>query len=200
MREKQTGQAAENLSDPIAMIKANPHVFVVPGILLIILGIGMLAAPYLATLTVEYVLGFTALFIAIPILYDTVMNNNKSGRASAAEIGILSFAVGLFILLKPFESAEVLTLALGIYFLADGLARAFMAFEVRESKGWRFMLILGSIASVILGVLIIVIYPVTSQWLLGWLAGLNILLSGTMILLLGLKVRNANEALATTGD
>ena len=65
----------------------------------------------------------------------------------------------------------------GAVFLAKGVFQVVMGFQMRPHAGWGWMLTAG-ILSIIVGLIILIQWPVSTAYALGYLAGISLIFSG----------------------
>lgn len=152
------------------------------GVVLVAVGVLSLAFPLLAALSLNLVAGLTLLAGGIAALAHAYRVHGWQGRAVQILLGVLYTAGGLVFIVNPFFSLLALTLALGIFFAADGIARILMAMQIRPYGGWG--LFLGSgLLSFLLGALVLLGLP--GRWsvaILGLVVGVNMILTGAAFL------------------
>jgi uncharacterized membrane protein HdeD (DUF308 family) len=85
-----------------------------------------------------------------------------------------------------------LTIVVGAYFLAEGVATILYALEHRRelSERWSWLLISGAMDIIIAG-LIIAGLPGSAEWAIGLLAGLNLMFGGCTLIGMALAARKA---------
>ena len=96
--------------------------------------------------------------------------------------------VGLLILLHPLAGAAALGLMLALYFLFDGFASVGFAWELRPRQGWKWLMFNG-VVSLLLAVIFIVGWPITSAWLIGLMIGISLFFDGLSLLMLVLAAK-----------
>lgn len=102
--------------------------------------------------------------------------------------GLLFFVAGLIAIFVPMVAAEMLTLLLGVSLIVGGLFRLVAAFQLRPADGWGWIAFSAAIA-VLLGIEIIVGWPMSGLWVLGMLLGIDLIFNGIAILMLGFKLK-----------
>ena len=153
------------------------------GILLIIGGVIILGDVVIATAVTVLFIGWMALILGIIGVIASLFKIGKGGGfwstlLSGALVGVL----GLMILRHPEIGAGVITLMAGIIFLVGGIVRLIAGFE---SGPGRWALIIGGIAGIILG-LIVLFNPVQATFtLLGILLGVQLLVDGVTLIFWG---------------
>ncbi|WP_066532567.1 DUF308 domain-containing protein [Erythrobacter sp. CCH5-A1] len=156
--------------------------FVVLGAVLVVVGVLSLAFPLLAALSFNLVVGLTLLAGGIAALVHAFRVHGWQGRAVQIMLGVLYLLGGLVFLANPFAGLLALTLALGAFFAADGIARMLMAAQIRPQRGWGLFLVSG-LLSLLLGALVLLGLP--GGWslaVLGLVVGLNMILTGAAFL------------------
>jgi uncharacterized membrane protein HdeD (DUF308 family) len=90
---------------------------------------------------------------------------------------LLTFLVGLWLIIEPHNGTLTLTLVLGIYFLLMGLTRIVVAFIGRgqPNAGW---VGLSGVCGLIIGILVLVKFPSSADWAIGLLVGIDLIFLG----------------------
>jgi uncharacterized membrane protein HdeD (DUF308 family) len=96
---------------------------------------------------------------------------------------------GAYLIARPGLELAGLTLALAIFFIAEGVADIIAWFSTRKIGGSAWILLNG-IITLGLGMLIWNRWPATSLWFVGTLVGISLLMAGTARLMMALAVRN----------
>ena len=110
-------------------------------------------------------------------------------------LGILYIFVGGYLLLNPIAGLVSLTLVLAIYLFAEGVLEFILSFRLRPMPGWGWLLFDG-IVTLILAMMIWRTWPLSTEWAIGILVGINMLFSGISRLMLSLAARRVLSELA----
>jgi len=104
----------------------------------------------------------------------------------------LAVLAGLILLAQPAQGVLTLTIVVGAYFLAEGIATIMYALEHRRelSGRWSWMLIAG-LMDILIAAIIITGLPGSALWAIGLLVGINLLFGGTTLIGVALAARNA---------
>ena len=88
------------------------------------------------------------------------------------------------------QAVLTLTIIVGAYFLAEGIATIMYALEHRQklSERWSWLLMSGAMDIIIAG-LIVAGLPGSAEWAIGLLAGLNLLFGGATLIGMALAAR-----------
>src|SRR3954454_20263397 len=166
--------------------------FLIEGILLVILGLAAMILPPLATLAVTILLGWMFLISGIAGLALTFWARGMPGFWWSLLSAALAIVGGLVLVAQPVQGTVTLTIVIGVYFLAEGVATIMYALEHRRelSGRWSWLAISGAVDIVIAGIIISGL-PGTAMWALGLLVGINLLFGGLTMIGMALAARNA---------
>lgn len=155
---------------------------VVVGILLVIAGIVILGHSVLATVVSIRFLGWMSLIVGIVVLVTSLVTIRRGATWSAALGGGLLAVLGVLILDNTAAAALTLTLIAGALFLVGGIVRLVMAAEDTEA---RWLLVLSGLASLVLGLIVLLNWAEASFTLLGVLLGVEAIVEGITLALVG---------------
>ena len=105
--------------------------------------------------------------------------------------GALYVAAGIFAIINPLLASLVLTLMLCAGLIAAGVVRAAHAFQL-PAGSQRTLLMLSGLASLILGLAIVVQWPVNSLFVLGILLAMDLIFHGVGWMVFGFWLRKAH--------
>jgi uncharacterized membrane protein HdeD (DUF308 family) len=95
--------------------------------------------------------------------------------------------LGIIIVVNPMVSAQALTILLAFFFIFGGIFRIVSALVAREYNwGW---LLFSGIIGLLLGLSIWRHWPYSGLWIIGIFIGVEMLLAGLWLLMLGLAAR-----------
>lgn len=152
------------------------------GALLVIGGLIVLGNAVLATAISVYLIGWMALVAGVVLFVGALFRIRSGGFWSAALGGAILAVLGLFILRNPLVGAATLTLIAGSLFFVSGLTRVLVAFQI---VGARAPLIVSGLASIVLGLIVLLNMATATLTLLGVLLGVQTLLEGLTVLAFG---------------
>jgi uncharacterized membrane protein HdeD (DUF308 family) len=184
----------------LAHLARNWWVFVLRGVVAILFGVLAFIRPGITIEVLVLLFAFWALFDGIFALISSV------GAAEAHEpwwplvlIGLLGIAAGIVTLKWPGITALALLLVIAYWSILRGILEIVAAVRMRnliQGEGW---FILGGIASITFGVLLI-IYPGSGLLAVIWLVGLYAVIFGISLLMLGFRLKGlAGELPAPAG-
>lgn len=173
-------------------MRAHWKVFLAEGVLLAVMGLAALLLPQVAGLAVTILLGWLFLITGIGGLVVTFWARGMPGFWWSLISAALAVLAGGVLLARPMQGILTLTIVVGAYFLAEGVATILYALEHRRelSERWSWLLISGAMDIVIAG-LIIAGLPGSAEWAIGLLAGLNLMFGGATLIGMALAARKA---------
>jgi uncharacterized membrane protein HdeD (DUF308 family) len=166
--------------------------FLFEGILLAVLGLAAMIVPPVASLAVTILLGWLFLVSGIAGLALTFWARGLPGFWWSLISAALAVLAGLILLAQPAQGILTLTIVVGAYFLAEGVATIMYALEHRRelSGRWSWMLVAG-LMDILIAAIIIMGLPQSALWALGLLVGINLLFGGASLIGVALAARNA---------
>ena len=174
-----------------AAVREHWKAFLFEGILLAILGLAAIIVPPLASLAVTIFLGWMFLVSGIGGLIITFWARQMPGFWWSLISAALAVLAGIVLLMRPVQGTLTLTIVVGAYFLAEGVATIMYALEHRRelSQRWGWMLTAG-LMDIIVASVIIAGLPGSALWAIGLLVGLNLMFGGATLIGMALAARN----------
>ncbi|MCK1721808.1 HdeD family acid-resistance protein [Bradyrhizobium sp. 141] len=174
-------------------VKAHWKAFLFEGILLVVLGIAALILPPLASLAIAIFLGWMFLISGIGGLIVTYWARSTPGFWWSLISAALAVLAGMLLLARPMQAVLTLTIVLGAYFLAEGVATIMYALEHRRelSGRWSWLLISG-LVDIAISFMVITGLPSSAEWAIGVLVGINLLFGGASLIGMALAARHSN--------
>jgi uncharacterized membrane protein HdeD (DUF308 family) len=158
------------------------------GVLMIILGLIAMLAPWEFGIVIVLVVGWAAIFNgAVQFIY--AFRTHSGGRAILeAILGVIYIIAGIYLLTHPAGGLLALTLLLACFLLLYGVVALGLAFHMRPLAGWGWILV-DAIVTILLGVLIWAHWPLNAEWVVGTLFGISIIMSGVTRLMISMAFR-----------
>jgi uncharacterized membrane protein HdeD (DUF308 family) len=172
-------------------VRARWKAFLVEGILLALLGLAAIIIPPLASLAVTIFLGWMFLVSGIAGLALTFWARPMPGFWWSLISAVLAIGAGIILLARPVQGTLTLTIVVGAYFVAEGVATIMYALEHRRelSGRWSWMLVAG-LMDIVISFFIIAGLPGSALWAIGLLVGINLLIGGTALIGMALAARS----------
>lgn len=171
----------EELLRPIAKVGGLVRML---GIGLLILGGLSIYSPQVGGMTVSVIVG---VLLIIGGLMRTAFAWLSPGWGSLflkMLVGILTIVAGGYMIANPDSGAQALAMVLVFYLFADGITTLLIAIRLPPVAGGAWML-LGAIASLLIGVLMWMKWPVSGELAIGVLIGIKLILDGVELVGVG---------------
>ena len=190
---KDTGNDISKLQSAMsAAVKAHWKAFLFEGIVLALLGLAAMIVPPLASLAVTIFLGWMFLISGIAGLVVTFWARQMPGFWWSLFSAALAVLAGIILLARPVQGILTLTIVVGAYFLAEGVATIMYALEHRRelSERWSWLLVAG-LMDILIAFMIISGLPGSAEWAIGLLVGINLVLGGASLVGMALAARKS---------
>ncbi len=164
--------------------------YLIQGILMIAAGALALIYPLLASVAMVFLLAW------VLIISGVVQGIGLIGARQVPHFWLqlisvaLSIIVGLLLLRQPQGGLQLFTVLLLIYFLVEGLAKLIFALSIRPFPNWGWVLASGLVGLFLAAYLFANLSSV-SEWVLGFLLGIQLLVEGAAITYLAWRVRES---------
>jgi uncharacterized membrane protein HdeD (DUF308 family) len=106
-------------------------------------------------------------------------------------LGILYIIAGFVAFENPLLTAAWLTLILGAALCASGIVRIFLSFNMQHGSPWIWVVVSGVI-TLLLGLIILAHWPVSSLWTLGIFLGVDLVFAGASWIGIGIGLRQGS--------
>jgi uncharacterized membrane protein HdeD (DUF308 family) len=177
-------------SEMSAAVREHWKAFLIEGILLAVLGLAAIVAPWIAGLAFTIFLGWMFLISGVAGLAMTFWARQMPGFWWSLISAVLAVGAGIILLTRPAQGVLTLTIVIGAYFLAEGVASIMYALEHRRelSERWSWMVFAG-VLDVLISAMIIAGLPGSAEWAIGLLVGINLLFGGASLIGMALAAR-----------
>lgn len=163
---------------------------IVWGVLLIVLGMVAVGAPFLAAVAVNAVLAWLIILAGIVHIVIAFHAHGAGSLIWRLLVGLAYLLFGGYLILHPALAVAALTLVLASLFLIEGILEIVMFFRMRSVRGSSWVLVEG-IITLLLGIMIYAQWPSSSLWAIGTLVGVSMIISGVTRVMLSMAVRKA---------
>ncbi len=152
------------------------------GIVLVILGVCVLAAPVATGAAAVTIVGGLMSIAGLVECFHTLWATTVPLRITWLLVGLVTLICGVLVMAHPILGLGFLTILLAVYFFADGFMKIIAAFNFAAHRG-RF--IFSGILSLVLAYLIWSNWPFSGGWAVGILVGVNLIFTGILIFAVG---------------
>lgn len=164
--------------------------FIALGCLMILLGGFAIVAANIATLATVLMFGLLLMLIGVAQIAQAIQARYWSGFGLHACGGLLYTVTGALLVLTPTAGAVTLTLILAVLFIAGGVVRLLLARRTGSENRAIGLYVAGGL-SLVLGVLVAFGWPGISMYLIGLYVGVELMVAGAGLMLLGIEGRAA---------
>ncbi len=173
---------SEHLAGEGALERRRTGWDIVLGIAVVVAGAVVLGHVATASLVSILFTGWMALIGGIVLVVGAIVGWRSGARRSDLLAGVLFVILGIGFLRNPGAGLLVLTLLAGSLLVLGGVARVAAAFEAEAPRA---MLFVNGIVTFLLGLLILLRWPVSALWLLGTIIGVQLLIDGVTLAVAG---------------
>ena len=166
------------------------------GVAFIILGVLAVGSPALAAVAVNAVIAWLIVLAGVVHLSLAFYAHRVGSVLWKLLVGLAYIFFGIYLIAHPALGVASLTLVLALLFLVEGIFDIALFFQMRAIGGSSWILVDG-IITLALGLMIYLRWPSSSNWAIGTLVGVSLIISGVTRLMLSLAVRRAAADLAS---
>ncbi len=159
------------------------------GIAFVVLGMVGLGASFVLTMASVMIFGIILLIGGGYQFVDAFRYTGWKSRLSHILIAILYVIAGVIIMNDPMGASSIFTMMIAGALIAIGIVRIFMAFQMKQVKGWIWVLIAG-IAAIVLGGMIVAEWPESGLWVIGMFIAIEMLFAGWGMVMMALAARD----------
>lgn len=184
---------ASPASSDLRPLRAKWGWIVALGVVYVIAGMIALGSVAMATLASVFVVGIMMIVAGVAEVINAFQIKTWGKFILWVLLGLLYIVGGFVTFQNPVLAAVLLTLILGASLVASGVMRIILAFSVKGAPAWGWIL-LSSIVTLLLGILILMRWPVSSIYILGMFLGIDLIFAGAGWIGLGWGLRQENKA------
>lgn len=182
------------LAADVEEIRSSWSWFLVLGILFIILGAVCVIGDVTATFATVLVFGWLLLISGIFALIHGFRTHTWSGFLLSLLSALFRGFTGYLLIRYPLAGAESLTLILASFFIVGGLFRAIGAGMLKFPRwGWS---VFSGLVSLVLGIMLLVQFPISSIWFIGFAIGVDLIVDGASLIGLATAIHSLPGPLA----
>jgi uncharacterized membrane protein HdeD (DUF308 family) len=181
----------------IAPLRAKWGWILALGIVYVIAGFVALGSVVLATVASVLIVGVMMIVAGVAEIINAFQLQGWGRFLLWALLGALYIVAGFVTFENPALAAAVLTLLLGASLVASGIVRIILAFSMKREQPWIWLL-LSSIVTLLLGLLILAHWPVSSVYVLGIFLGVDLVVAGVGWIALSLALHRGEPSPSRT--
>jgi uncharacterized membrane protein HdeD (DUF308 family) len=157
------------------------------GVVAIVIGCVAILIPAVFSVGAAIFAGWVLVIVSAFLTAAAFSAHSVGSVAVRLAWAVLTFIVGIWLIVEPHNGTLTLTLVLGIYFLLMGLTRITVAFLGRGQPNAGLVGLSGA-CGLLIGILVLVKFPSSADWAIGLLIGIDLIFAGwtlTSVALLG---------------
>lgn len=162
------------------------------GIVFLVLGVAAVAFPWLATLSVEMIIGALLLTGGIAQMLQSFSVPRWRGTLPGFVLAGLAIITGLLMLFFPVAGIITLTMLVTLFFLLSGTAKILFAVQIKPAMGWGWTMVSG-LMSLGLALFILFKFNEALPWVLGLLVGIDLVITGFWMMALAASFKKMND-------
>ena len=172
----------------VAPLRAKWGWIVALGVVYVFAGFVALGSVVMATVASVLVVGIMMIIAGAAEIINAFQIKSWGRFLFWLALGVLYIVAGFVAFDNPLLTAVWLTLILGAALVASGIVRIFLGFNMQHGSPWIWVVVSGLI-TLLLGVIILVHWPVSSLWTLGIFLGVDLVFAGASWIGLGMGLR-----------
>jgi len=176
------------VSSDTAPLRAKWGWIVALGVVYVIAGFIALGSVVMATVASVLVVGVMMIVAGVAEVFSAFQIKSWGKFLLWALLGVLYIIAGFVTFENPLLAAALLTLILGASLVASGIMRIILSFSMKRETPWVWVLLSGVI-TLLLGLLILAHWPVSSLYILGVFLGIDLIMAGAAWIGLGFGLR-----------
>ena len=162
------------------------------GVGLVILGALAVWAPQVTGMTVSVIVGVVLILGGILRTSFAWIAAGWGSLFLRAAVGILTIIAGGYMIMQPDLGSRALAIVLVFYLFADGITSLIFAARFPPAAGGAWLL-LGAVASLVIGVLMYMQWPASGELAVGILIGIKLILDGSTLIGVGSVAKAAAD-------
>ena len=176
------------VSSDTAPLRAKWGWIVALGVVYLLAGFIALGSVVMATVASILVVGVMMIVAGVAEVFSAFQIKSWGKFLLWALLGVLYIIAGFVTFENPLLAAALLTLILGASLVASGIMRIILGFSMKRETPWIWVLLSGVI-TLLLGLLILAHWPVSSLYILGVFLGIDLIVAGAAWIGLGFGLR-----------
>jgi len=166
------------------------------GLLIAVLGLAAILAPYVTGIGLSFLLGVLLLVGGLSHFVQAFVVSGWTGSLWQIDLAVIYVFAGISLLVNPIVGLTTLTLLLIAYLAVSGLVEVVIGVKTRPDARWGWFVASGVVSIVVAG-LLWAGFPSTAEWAIGLLVGIHFLTTGLALVLVGYL---GEEIPTTTGE
>ena len=159
------------------------------GVIYVIVGFVALGSVVMATAASVLVVGIMMVIAGVAEVINAFQIKTWGKFLLWLILGALYILAGFVTFENPLLAALILTLMLGAALVASGIMRIVLAFGMKEGTPWIWVVLSGAV-TLLLGLMILTRWPVSSLYILGLFLGIDLVIAGASWIGIGVGLKS----------
>lgn len=164
--------------------------YLIQGVLLVVAGVLALVYPFIASVTVVFLLAWILIASGVLQGIGLIGASNVPHYWLQLISAVLAILIGVILLSSPDSGLLIMTVLLIVYFMVEGIAKVIFALTIRPFPHWGWVLGSG-LVGILLALILWANMPLSSDWVLGLMLGILLVCEGAALTYLAWQVRTA---------
>ena len=160
------------------------------GIIYSVVGLIALGSVLTATVASVFIVGIMMLIAGAAEVINAFQVKTWGKFLFWVLLGVLYIIAGLVTFENPLLAATLLTFLLACALIVSGIMRIILGFSMKRGMPWIWV-VLSGVVTLLLGLIILNHWPVSSLYILGLLLGIDLVFAGASWIGMGLGLRKA---------
>jgi uncharacterized membrane protein HdeD (DUF308 family) len=162
--------------------------YLLQGVLMVLAGVLALIYPLLASVAMVYLLGWVLIVSGVLQAIGLIGARDVPHYWLALISVVLAIVIGVLLLRQPESGLLLMTVLLIVFFMVEGISKIIFALTIRPFPHWGWVLASG-LVGIVLAVYLWANMPVSAEWVLGFLLGIQLICEGAALAYLAWRVR-----------
>ncbi|WP_158059211.1 HdeD family acid-resistance protein [Halorussus halophilus] len=162
------------------------------GVVIAVLGLLAIVFPFVTGISLSILLGAVLVIGALVHVANAFSAGTLGNVLWQVVLAVLYGFAGITFIANPTVGLTTLTILAIAFFLVDGAVELVWGFQSRGQPGWTWLLVSGAISLLLAG-LIWVGFPSSALWAIGVLFGVNLLVTGVSMVMVGRGSRTTSD-------
>ena len=169
--------------------------YLLQGVLMVVAGVLAFIYPLLASVALIYLLAWVLIVSGAVQAIGLIGARHVPHYWLQLISVVIAILIGVLLLRQPESGLLIMTLLLIVFFMVEGISKVIFALTIRPFPNWGWVFASG-LVGIVLGVYLLMNMPVSAEWVLGVLLGIQLICEGAALAYLAWQVRSA-EPLAS---
>jgi uncharacterized membrane protein HdeD (DUF308 family) len=162
--------------------------YLLQGVLMVVAGVLAFIYPLLASVALIYLLAWVLIVSGAVQAIGLIGARHVPHYWLQLISVVIAILIGVLLLRQPESALLIMTLLLIVFFMVEGISKVIFALTIRAFPNWGWVFASG-IVGIVLGVYLLMNMPVSAEWVLGVLLGIQLICEGAALAYLAWKVR-----------